>query len=165
MRPTRPPDDKWRHPRSTTSDVRYNVDMNTHEFTETAMASAGRQLEQVLAGLKEEHSDVKVASVASSARETLEHLVDCYVNTPAAVEGKEPQWGSYTIEDKSLANLLKLCAELRAKAVQKILTAPEDKVGELALNYIILHDAYHVGQLALLRMQTDASWDPYSIYA
>jgi hypothetical protein len=128
------------------------------------MASAGRQLEQVLAGMKEEHVDVKIAAVAMSARETLEHLIDCYVNAPTAVEGGEPQWGSYVIADKSWSNLRTLLSDLRGKAVDKILTAPEEKVGDLAMNYVVMHDAYHVGQLALIRLQTDPSWDAYSIY-
>ena len=127
------------------------------------MVSSGRQLDQVLAGLKEEHADTKIG-VSQSPREMLEHLTDCYMNTVKAAEGKEPEWGSFSAAGKSWADLQKACAESRATAVEIILGTPEDKVGELALNYIIMHDTYHVGQLALVRLQTDPTWDAYSIY-
>ena len=146
------------------NNVRYNVDMTIHDFTKNAMASSGHQLDQALAGLKEEHVDTKVGGIAMSPRELLEHLADCYVNTVDAAEGKEPNWGSYSAPDKSWSGLLAEFKSTRAKAVEKILAAPEDKVGDLALAYVVMHDAYHVGQLCLVRIATDPTWDPYSIY-
>jgi uncharacterized damage-inducible protein DinB len=139
--------------------------MSIHDFAKGAMASSGRQLEQVLAGLKEEHADVKVGSIAMSARETVAHLTDCYLCSVDAAEGKEPKFGSYSGAGKSWTELQKELDESRAAAVDKILALPEDKIGDFSLNYVILHDAYHVGQLALVRIQTDPNWDAYSIYA
>jgi uncharacterized damage-inducible protein DinB len=139
--------------------------MTVHDFAKDAMASSGRQLDQVLAGMKEEHADTKVGGISQSPRETLEHLTDCYVNTVKAAEGKQPEWGTFSAAGKTWNELQKCFEASRAEAVAKILAAPEDKVGELALNYVILHDAYHVGQLALIRIQTDPGWDAYSIYA
>jgi len=52
---------------------------------------------------------------------------------------------------------------LRAEAVALAMTSEE--AAKASLDYVVIHDAYHVGQMALLRLEQEPGWDPYSLYA
>lgn len=122
------------------------------------------QLEQSFAGISEADFDKKITEQGMSAREILEHLCECYQAVITDTAGGKHEWGTFTVEDKSIANLTAQFNALRAKAVAAALDQDEEQAAMYGFNYIALHDAYHVGQLALIRMATDPNWNPYSIY-
>lgn len=134
-------------------------ELMAHEF-----ASTGNQLERVLEGLAPEHQDFKITDKAMSPREVLEHLAEAYIAFSAEAAGGKHSWGTFQIEDRSWDNVLSVFRKARAEAVEAALAGDEDALAHEAHAYIVGHDYYHVGQLALLRVETDPSWDPYSIY-
>ena len=99
-----------------------------------------------------------------TARETLEHLCEVYQATVTESKGEKHPWGTYSIEDKSWSNLSSTMDRMRAQAVSDVTASEDDAALKSAVQFIVLHDAYHVGQLSLIRLEAEPSWDPYSIY-
>jgi uncharacterized damage-inducible protein DinB len=125
---------------------------------------SGHQLFGVLKGFPENAMDVRPTPQAMTPRETLEHLCDVYASYVALADGKPYEYGSFRAPDRSTPALIDLVRSMREQAVQKALSATENKPVSAGVDYIALHDAYHVGQLALARMSAEPDWDPYSIY-
>lgn len=138
--------------------------MTAVELTRYQLNDSGFQLEKCLEKLSDEQLDTKAAPQGMTARDMVEHLCEAYQAYVASAEGKEHQWGAFSIDDKSKENLLKTFREERAKAVQTALTHTEEKNLKNAYAYLTAHDAYHVGQLCLVNLATNPGWDPYSIY-
>jgi uncharacterized damage-inducible protein DinB len=138
--------------------------MTGAELIAHQLDTTGHQLTRVFEGIKEEHQDYKACSKAMTPKETLEHLCECYQAFLTESQGGSYEWGSFSIADKSWENLLSQFNSLRGRAVQLAKGSQETRVLRSASAYMVLHDAYHVGQMASCRIETDADWDPYSIY-
>lgn len=135
--------------------------MTIRDFQQHTMDDVGYQLDKVLEGMSDEHFDFKVCEAAMTPAEIIEHLCEAYQAIITETMGGTHEWGSFSIEDKSPANLKAQLKTMRARARQAALDSDNPKLGHA---YVTAHDAYHVGQLALIRLQTDSSWDPYSLY-
>ncbi|MFN8221317.1 MAG: hypothetical protein U0S12_14440 [Fimbriimonadales bacterium] len=135
--------------------------MTIKDHLEHCIDDVGMQLGKVYEGLDEAHYDHRVCPQAMSPREILEHLCECYTAVITETSGGTHEWGSFSIEDKSAANLKAKLSELRGQAKRAALAASDPKIGHA---YIVSHDAYHVGQMALVRLNTDPNWNPYSLY-
>ena len=122
------------------------------------------QLDKVLTGVSDADLDFKIAPTAMSIREIVEHLCEVYTAVETMSKGGEHAWGTFSIEDKSWANLTAQYKSLRAKALAIAHAASDDKAINSASDFLVGHDYYHIGQLASLRLATDSTWDPYSIY-
>lgn len=138
--------------------------MNSVQMVLKAIENSGRQIEKAYEGLSEAEYDKKLCDSAMTPREILEHFCECYHNAVPYADGIEPKWGAFSIEDKSAANLWKVFAETRQRAVQKAQTLEGEKLFEIGMGFLAMHDAYHVGQLCQLRVHLDPSWNAYSIY-
>lgn len=138
--------------------------MDAKELAEQAIKNSGRQIEKVYEGLPEADYDKKLCESAMTPRQMLEHFCECYHNSVPYADGIQPDWGNYTVEDKSTENLWKVYHETRQAAAEKALTLDGPKLAEIALGFITLHDTYHVGQLCQLRVHLDANWNAYAIY-
>jgi len=138
--------------------------MNATEFLKHQLEDGLFQLEKCVEGLDEKGFDTRPAPNAMSPREIVEHLCECYVAFIASAEGREHSWGTYSIEDKSSANLMKTFRELRAQAAAMATDKSHGETLKHAHAYIVAHDNYHVGQLALARLTENPEWNPYSIY-
>lgn len=138
--------------------------MDAKQLALRAMEASGRQIEKAFEGLDEADYDKRLCESAMTPREVLEHLGECYANALPFADGLEPDWGSYSVEDKSTANLWRVFRETRQAAVEKALSLEGPRLFEVAMGFIALHDAYHVGQLCQLRRHLNPGWDPYSIY-
>lgn len=138
--------------------------MEAKELVSKAMETSGRQIEKAYEGLPETDYDKKICESAMTPREMLEHLCECYHNAVPYADGVEPDWGNYSIADKSTANLWAVYAEIRKAAMEKALTLDGPKLVEIAMGFIALHDTYHVGQLCQLRIHLDPNWNAYAIY-
>lgn len=138
--------------------------MKTNEFLSDQFAHIAYQVDKVFEGLKEDHYDFRVSSKAMTPRETLEHLCEvaeaCYKENI----GEAHEWGTYTIADKSTENLHATYLKLRKRAIDATLASESPDNWKRASAYIVSHEAYHVGQLCLMRMECESEWDPYSIY-
>jgi uncharacterized damage-inducible protein DinB len=115
---------------------------------------------QVRAAVREMRAgtwDARLAEGGMTVRETMIHLCDVYRYVSEKARGGEPRWGTYR-GDGSLDDFDKL----RSVAIEACL-ASEDPY-ELLTDYIIAHDAYHVGQLCFIRRAREPDWDAYAVY-
>ncbi len=121
------------------------------------LKTTSNQVLQTFNGLSEAHFDTKLVPHAMSPRETLEHLCDCYQNAIATSEGREPAWGAYKLVATTQADAIAEMSTLRNRAI----SVADEKI---AVEYIAVHDAYHVGQLVTLRLSVEPDWNYYSVY-
>lgn len=135
-----------------TEPLRYSLDI------------AGSQVRKVFEGLSEELMDARLHESFMSPREILEHLCECYVAYSLYTEGQKHDWGSYAAEDKATANLMGQCMELRAAAIEKGLASESAEIRNASMDFIALHDCYHVGQVASLRIALEPDWNSHSLY-
>ncbi len=138
--------------------------METKDLLKYQMEAAGKQVDTVLDGLADDKWRTN-ASGGMSPSETVVHLTECYVATQTHVAGGTHEWGSYKASEETPSDLVSKMRSERSKAWSAVLGSDAEDAGETATQYLILHDAYHVGQLATLRMGVDPEWDAYSIYS
>ena len=139
--------------------------MTSTELLRFQIDDAGYQLEKVLEGLDGSHVDGKPVATAMSMRETVAHLGEAYQATITEAAGGSHSWGSFQIDTDNWAGLVEKVMALRAQAADAALASEdEDKGAKSAHAFIIAHDYYHVGQLAVIRIAIDSAWDPYCIY-
>ncbi|HZH99160.1 MAG TPA: hypothetical protein VEX38_09335 [Fimbriimonadaceae bacterium] len=137
--------------------------MDVKELVSFGIDDVGRQLRQVLSGISPELQDARVCDKGMSPCEMVEHLCEAYKAVVAESQGLKHEWGSFKPEYSSWDGLMAAWADLRSQAREAALANLEAHP-TAAHSYIVAHDAYHVGQLALLRVQQDPDWNPYSIY-
>ena len=121
-------------------------------------------LKQSIAGVPESIVNEKVHPSMRSIREQVIHLTECYLATMAAVNGAEYSWGAYQPGDVTFADLEADRKRLRSEAVDMLLTTGEEEDLRHGLNYIILHDQYHIGQIASTRQVFEPEWSSYVLY-
>ncbi|MCU0317463.1 MAG: hypothetical protein MUC92_12820 [Fimbriimonadaceae bacterium] len=138
--------------------------MTAKEHNLALFDEVGFQLTQCFANWPEGTWDEKLNEHAFSGREMIAHLLECYEAFLAGSRGEKHEWGTYSAPTDNPAELLALLVSKRAEARAVIEATDSDEVLGLSGSYILLHDAYHVGQLATLRLHL-GGWDPYSIYA
>lgn len=139
--------------------------MTTTELLKKQLDDVGYQVEQVLAGIDETTADLKLTAGAMSPRETAHHLLECCYAAQAHLDGVQHQWGSLAMPDGTFTDLM---GTYRNKRDEVVANLTKDENNEDALKtgteYIVLHEAYHVGQMAQLRLEKTEGWDAYSIY-
>ncbi len=134
------------------------------EIIKTQLNDAGYQVTKVLEGWPEDKQDYKTTPGAMSPKEAVAHLAECYIATSEGLAGIEHKWGSYTPASQDWKSLTDEMFSLRTKAVEELSASSSEKADSLATNFIVLHDAYHVGQLCQARLAVQADWNAYSIY-
>jgi hypothetical protein len=125
---------------------------------------SGYQLTKVLEGLDGDQWDAKEREGLMSPRDVVAHLTECYIAAGKSMAGQEHEWGTYIPGDDDPEGLLATMNAERAKACDAMVASGDEKAVKAATAYVILHDAYHVGQLAALRLKLSPDWDAYSIY-
>lgn len=137
--------------------------MTAQELLLHQLEDVGHQVQGVLNGINESTADVKIIDEAMTPRETLAHLIECCHAFLTEADGTSYDWGSFQTEDSSWNALAAMFAQKRQEVVDRVATG-DDRAFKLASAYIVLHEPYHVGQLAQMRIHKMAGWDPYSIY-
>ncbi len=136
-----------------------------HDLIIASIEKGAFQLEQVLKDLPEEAWARRVVPTAMTPFETVEHLVHCYGAFLATSSDEAFDWSvPFKLASTQLHEAMLDLERIRQEAINRVRTSPEEKVLGLALDYMIQHDSYHIGQLALFRMSIDPNWDPYSLY-
>ena len=136
--------------------------MSVETVLRAQATDSGYQVSQVFAGLAEDHFEVRLSAATMSARETILHLSECYVAAAEAAQSVKHEWGTFVSVHSTAETQLGAMMELRACAVEALLLEAEKNVHNIT-EYILLHDAYHVGQIAAIRLLL-GGWEPYSIY-
>lgn len=139
--------------------------MTTKELLSKQMDSSGFQLSKCIEGWNPAAFDDKLTPNSMSLRVTLVHLAEVYQAVQKQARGDEHEWGSYTpISDGAEALQADLWRERKLAVDAVLAVGDDDKAAHMALDYIILHDAYHVGQLCSLRLSIEPDWNMYVIY-
>lgn len=136
--------------------------MTAKELTLWQMEHVGKQVEKAVDGLSDAGWDHKPSPGAMCPREIIEHLCECVVAFDKSTKGEKHDWGNFSIDDKSPANLLSELRRLRSAALASV--TDSDEILREAFLFGSAHDAYHVGQLCAARLDLDPNWNPYSIY-
>jgi hypothetical protein len=137
--------------------------MTAQELLQYEIDGVGFQLHAIIDTMPSSVQDEKLTDGGMSPKEMLGHVAEAYHATCAHCKGETHEWGSYSVGDQTWDGLLKNFWTERDAAAKAALGGDEKAV-KAGYDYIVSHDSYHVGQLALLRMKHDSTWDPYSIY-
>lgn len=137
--------------------------MTTQEFMNYQLNDVGNQLKGVFKDLPADAWDKRSTAEAMTPRETAVHLLECYEAFLVESEGKKHNWGTFKPEQTTSEYLLEEMVSKRGRCMDIAIKSTDPEVIKHASSFIIVHDAYHVGQLATLRLQL-GEWDPYSIY-
>lgn len=139
--------------------------MTVKELLGKQMEASGFQLSKCIEGWPADCFDEKLTPDTMSLRITLIHLTEVYIAVQKQCRGEDHEWGSYSPSSSAEELVMENMHEERKKAVDAILGLDdEEKAAHIALDYIILHDAYHVGQLCSLRLRIEPEWNMYVIY-
>ncbi len=123
------------------------------------------QLLNAIKDISEEEFHMKVLGELRSIADILIHICEVSYAFSMYADGEKYEWGTYTIPFHEMRGLLDVYHQLRKDAESKYLSRIEDKhVTELWLDYIVLHESYHIGQICMLRRLLQPEWDYYSIY-
>lgn len=140
--------------------------MSALNIIQSQLVTAGKQLAAMYNQAPAEFFDTKLTENGMTAGQQLEHLAEAYQATLVSADGGEyKDWGTFSLGASDNDDLVSKAFAKRDEAIAKLMTLPEDRAANLATDYIIFHDAYHVGQLALIRLEVEPDWDSYSMYA
>jgi len=137
--------------------------MNAQDLLARQLATSRYQLAKAFEGLEGDDWHRRSAPEAMSPYEMAVHLSECYTAATKEFYGEHHEWGSFVVENDDPSTVFAKMLELRDQAAETLLVADDDKAHDLATDFVLLHDAYHIGQLATTRLQI-GNWDPYSLY-
>ncbi|MBX3111346.1 MAG: hypothetical protein KF857_04990 [Fimbriimonadaceae bacterium] len=137
--------------------------MDAQELCRSQCDSVGAQLDRAFADLPAAARATKLYPDAFSPGELPVHLAECAVALETALAGEKYAWGSYVPTATDFDGQMAEYKALRARALDKGFALGTDEALKLVTSYIVLHDAYHVGQLCALRTQVEG-WDSEKIY-
>lgn len=138
--------------------------MTANELLKAEIDDAGYQLTKVMEGLDETTADHRATPESMSAREMIEHLTEAYVALTTQLQGDKYEWGSYKSPYPSWPGIRATWLSERGKAIQATFSASSDEAINLARDFIVAHDYYHVGQMMTQRLSLDPKFDSYVIY-
>ncbi len=122
------------------------------------------QLQTVFADLSGNGWHAKSYDGALSPHETAIHLADCYSAFLAFLDNRSYEWGSFRPDEDSPEAAIQSMWNKRAEA-RAAITVGDERAARMATDFIILHDAYHVGQMVSNRRVIDPSFDYSKLYA
>jgi hypothetical protein len=138
--------------------------MTSNELIQHQLQEGGLQVARVFEGMSESDFDGRAHASMMSPREILGHLCECYEATLKGLNGVEHEWGTYQMEAGSGQELLTATIAKRGEAEAAVMASGSDDAFKKATDYILLHDAYHVGQMAIQRLALNPDWNAYSLY-
>lgn len=128
------------------------------------LESSAFQVDACFEGLPESAWDERLAETSMSPREMLVHLCEVYTAFQVIAHGGKYEWGSYVPPTTEPLGLLEAMRKLRTASHGLAMSSSDDMLRRNAVDYLALHDAYHVGQMVEFRMRFTPDWDTYSIY-
>jgi hypothetical protein len=130
-----------------------------------SLASAGEtQLRGAYQGLSPALYDDRLVDGLMSPKEIAGHLYECCIAAQALARGEEHKWGSVPAPEGTGDQVVAAMFQERERAVAACRGITDEERLAHALQFLTLHDAYHVGQIAALRLVRTPDWDAYSIY-
>lgn len=139
--------------------------MSAREVFEKVAAAGESQLRAAYKGMPDAVFEARLNEKTMTPKEMAGHMQEACAALQKAMRGEEHEWGSFQPPAGSGEQAVAALMAERAKAVAAVLASPEP--GKLAegLDYLTVHEAYHIGQIAALRLAHEPDWDAYSLYA
>lgn len=123
------------------------------------------QVRTSLANLPEDLIHAKLHEKHMSPMEQLEHLVMVYEAFLSLANGGEWDWSKEWSSGITEFEALRAKFDDQCQRANSLLRDSTDETRwKLALEYLLSHDGYHVGQICALRIAKEPDWNPYSIY-
>jgi uncharacterized damage-inducible protein DinB len=139
--------------------------MSEKQRVTNSVTGIGKQLEKALEGLTDADGDKKINDNLMSASETMAHLAECCAAFCTTAAGGTHDWGTYESGESTLSGNLANWKKERAAAMAVLEASDNPEDLDHAMDYMTIHDAYHVGQLCALRLTLDPDWDAHAIYS
>lgn len=136
--------------------------MDSYDLIRHQTDTSLKQLKACLKDLPNEAGSIKLTDQGMTIEDIIQHLGDCYTAILQGTDGYD--WGSFQSAKGELAEKSEEILGLRAKALDKLFADPDQIDYPKVTDFIVLHDAYHVGQLVLCRLIAEPGWNHYSIY-
>jgi hypothetical protein len=89
---------------------------------------------------------------------------EAYTAVIATSKGEKYEWGSFKPASDDWSGIVAETKTLREQATKIVLVEDEERL-KMGADYIVMHDLYHVGQIATMRLNVTPDWDAYAIYA
>ncbi|MEI7575338.1 MAG: hypothetical protein WCK51_00465 [Armatimonadota bacterium] len=137
--------------------------MTARELIEKQLDETGFQFNACLKDLTEETFEAKPVAVLMSCKETVEHSMEALQAVITGVAGGTHSWGTYQAPALPMTQLIETFNSLRGLAIEAGLSVFDDDAHWLN-DYLVLHEVYHVGQMAAVRHALGDGWDSYAIY-
>lgn len=129
-----------------------------------ALKDARQQVAACYQDAPDGFADVRITPEAMTPAQMIGHLNECYIAVEKEAKGERHEWGTYDAGGKSLAELVAEWEARHAEVTAKAEGGVSLEVAKAILSFVILHNAYHVGQLVLARLQVQPDWNVYAIY-
>ena len=145
--------------------IGYSSGMSAPAFLIHSLDSAAKQVHAVFTGINGDLWNHQVVPEAMSPIQTATHLAHCYTAFLAEAAGEHWDWSKpFELGTSEPGEALNKMNSLRNEAIDVLKSTSDEAVITKAVDFLLMHDCYHVGQMAIFRMNTDPSWDPYSLY-
>ncbi|MBS1710063.1 MAG: hypothetical protein JSS65_15235 [Armatimonadetes bacterium] len=138
--------------------------MTTVDLCRSQCETTAKQLERVLDGMPASSVSFKLYDDFCSAQEVVAHLAECTVALFKSLKGESHGWGSHHMVAETAEGQMAEYRASRAAALEAAFADGSDSALQHVFSYIVLHDAYHVGQLCAVRAKLEG-WNTESIYA
>jgi uncharacterized damage-inducible protein DinB len=139
--------------------------MTPFSIVATSVENAGKTLSKVLQGFPAEAVTQRAHSSMFSTHEAMSHLTECYVAFESHIKGEEHQWGSFTSSTTQFDEAVEELFQTRSRVVQLLNEESDEAALTSALDYLVSHDWYHIGQLATNRQAFEPYWNSYALYS
>ena len=137
--------------------------MTARELIEKQLDETGFQFNACLSELAEENFEAQPIDVLMSLKETVEHCMEALQAVITGVAGGKHSWGTYQAPALPMPQLIESFNTLRGQAIEAGLSVFDEDAHWLN-DYLILHETYHVGQMAAVRHAIGDGWTSYAIY-
>ena len=139
--------------------------MTPDSIVRTAVANAGKTLHKILIDFPLDSVNEKAHASMFTTYEAVSHITECYVAFAAHAKGEEHQWGSFSSEATSYAEDIEELFRTRDAVTALITVDSKEDALASALDYLVAHDWYHIGQLATNRQAFETTWNSFSLYS
>lgn len=129
------------------------------------LAESGNALNRVIDGFPEAAWGNNLTPKSKTAAEIIGHLTWVYAAYIALLETGKAAWDRYDPSGKSPEELVAELRETRRYAMEEANGSEMPLIHRGALEYIVMHEMYHLGQLVLIRAEAQPDWDAEAVFS
>ena len=138
--------------------------MAYHPIVTAALNATEFQVTHAFAGLSGDQWDFKLTPASMTPAQMIAHLAECCVAAKEAIDGHPHEWGTYDASGMTPAEVMTDWKTRRDAIVEVIKGIENETLLVEVLDFVPLHEAYHVGQMVLVQLALNPDWNAYSIY-